>query len=334
MSKSVEFTANFDTFDVFERFKTGFRTNIIENGLDEPLKESAATLRADLLFLVNEKVRVSAPAKINTKNVSTQAVGQTNEIKGSIPQSQAEIIKTLTNGKVDISKYNPSKSASTITQTNIAFAHNNKRTNSASRVTLKVETTSNATLEEEYARARKYFNEAVFAIPDSSGKINYYINPGIEIADDTKVRCSVNRGTGDIPQKHGQSPEQRFNRIKKNQRNPHKKPKKEQDNPEAGESKNYAEWTLKQEALEEIKHKFVNITEVVEHIQRGDFDRAKSLLDKADKSSALPEVKQQVDKLEQGVGLSPTTKAYTDIIKLINNLKIIKELSSLERELY
>lgn len=306
MPNLVELTTNFDDFDTFLEFKKDFRKQIIERGLDEPLSKTADQLRTELLFVVNEKIRATNPAT-SVQGTETPSNNGLNQPTVSIPKSEDELIKFLTEGKTDPSKYNKAKDYTTLSETNIVFGHGSQGTGAANRVTLRMEIGDDETVQSQYARAKEFFQSSLFALPGPAGGMNYYMNPGIDISQFVKIKCSVFTGDGDTKARKGLSPQERFDRNKT--------------------GRGYAEWTLKQDAVEVIRKNYINITEVINFLKQGDTDRAKAIVDLVDKDGKLDTIKQQIDKLESGTNVPSSTQAYNNAVNLINNLKIIKKVN-------
>jgi len=303
----VELTSNFDTFDTFLKFKKDFRKEVVEDGLDIPLKISTNVLKSELKYLVNERIRT--PDATKAENIKSP-VQQVNDLKHPIvstPKSEAELIKYLTKGRSDINKYNKAKDFSTLQESGVVFGHNSRGQQSANRVTLRLEISPDETVQSQYQKARDFFQNAVFAFQDGFGEVNYYMNPGIDISEYLKIKCSVFTGDGNVDPRRGLSPEDRFNRDR--------------------DSKGFADWTLKQDGVEFIRNSFVNITEVVNQIKEGDVDRAKEVLRKVNKNSNIQEIEEQLDNLKAGKDVPETTQSYLNTIKLIEQLVIAKKIT-------
>ena len=301
---NVELTANFDSFDTFKLFKKELRTQLIENGLDSSLIISTNKLVENLKFVVNEKITMNGtePSTANSEKTEND-LGQP---KVNIPKSEEELVKFLTNGKANPANYNKSKDYTSLNETNMVFGQNSKNGANTNRVTLRMEISPEETVESQHLKAVEFFKTAVFGLPDSGGKMGYYVNPGIDLSQYVKIKCSVFTGAGNGKTKKGFNPTERFEKNK---------------------GRGYAEWTIKQDAVELVRKSYINITDVMNLLKNGDIDRAKSFLDRLDKNQALAIVKSQVDLLQTGKGLPVGTQSYTNAIKLINNLKITKKIT-------
>lgn len=304
----VEFFTNFNDFDSFEEFKKDFRKEIIEEGLDIPLQLAGKELKATLDYLVNKQITMNGQTPITGQNTTTQQ--QTNGLgqpEVNIPKSEEELVKFLTNGKSDPSKYNKSKDYSTLSESNIVFGHGSTGQGTANRVTLRMDIGPDESVESQYVKAKQFFQESLFALPDAAGNMNYYINPGIDMTPFVKIKCSVFTGDGDSKTKKGLNPRERFERN--------------------ANTKGYADWTIKQEAVDVVRKNYVNITEVINFIKQGDYDRARELIAKVDKNDKLQPLKEQLDKLETGKDVPASTQSYTNAIALVQNLKIMKNVT-------
>lgn len=309
MSKDVEFFTNFDTFDTFKEFKKAVRTQIIEEGLDVPLSLSAKELKTELQYIVNKKISMNKPEPIQSQNGPRQTTNDLNQPTVNIPKSEDELIKFLTNGKADPSKYNKAKDYTGLNETGMVFGHGSKGQGGANRVTLRMEIEPDETVESQYQKAKQFFSTALFALPDAGGNMQYFMNPGIDLAQFIKIKCSVLTGDGDQKTRKGLNPVQRFEKTKE---------------------RGYADWTIKQEAVDVVRKNYVNITEVMNFLKEGDYDRAKQMVDTVDKGGILKTIKEQIEKLDTGLGLPATTQSYANAVKLVNNLKLVKKISQEE----
>jgi hypothetical protein len=70
------------------------------------------------------------------------------------------------------------------------------------------------TVESQYQKATKFFAEALFALPGSGGDMNYFLNPGIDLAQFIKIKCSVLTGDGDQKTRKGLNPQERFEKTR------------------------------------------------------------------------------------------------------------------------
>lgn len=311
MAKYVEFISNFDNYKQILQFKQQFKTKIINNGLDEPLHSSLQELKSNLKFAINEDIRILTDRQIATTSESkNNLLGQTLV---NPPKSEQEIIHYLTGGKTDLSKYNKAKDYSTLEESGVIFGHRNRGQEGANRVTLRLEIGPDETVEQQYQKAKQFFQTAIFAFPDAVGRTSYYMNPGIDISEDLKIKCSTQTGFGDEEPIKGMSPARRFQKDAQN--------------------KGYAEWTLRQEAVTKIRNSFLNISDVVNLIKEGDYDRAQKVLltqarkNKIRETTQINDLVEKLDTLKENKQAAPTSmQAYTNTIDLINNLNINKSI--------
>lgn len=340
MSKNVEFTTNFDTFDTFKEFKKEIRKQIIEEGLDTSLTLSVKELKTELQYLINKKIRMNDAAGNPTSRLPGSENNGLNQTPINIPKSDDELLKYLTKGRTDPSKYNKSKDFTGLNETGIVFGHNSKGQNASNRVTLRMEIEPDETVESQYQKATKFFSEALFALPGPGADMNYFINPGIDLSQFVKIKCSVLTGDGDKPTRKGLNPTQRFNKTKE---------------------RGYADWTIKQEAIDAVRKNYINISEIMNLIKTGDLERASQVLTLVDKNQKLTDFRTQLDKLigrssptsnffkdEQGrwrirggsseggrfatideiiANIPVSTQAYMNAVKLVNGLKIVKKIT-------
>lgn len=311
MAKYAELVSNFEDYKDILKFKEDFKTNIVENGLDKVLEKSLEQLKIDLKFVVNEQVRtIPEEQKIQDQPLRENELGQPYI---NPPKSEAEILKFLTDGKVDLAKYNKSKDYSTLSETGIVFGHHSRGQKSANRIELRLDIKPDETVEQQYQKAKQFFENAIFGLPDNAGRMSYFMNPGIDITPHLKIKCSVFTGTSDTDGFEGMSPARRF------QRDTHRR--------------GFAQWTFKQDAVQEIRNKYINLTDVVNLIKEGDYDRAKKVLTKNSQSKKVPnpeklqEMIGQVQKLRDNTSKTPSSmEDYKNLIELINNLYIRKEI--------
>src|SRR5690606_20721284 len=157
--------------------------------------------------------------------------------------------------KTDLSKYNKAKDFTTLNESNVIFGHKNKGGQNHNRINLRMDIDSSDTVESNYEKAKAFFQRDMSVFLDSTGKLNYYTNTGINLTDHIKIKCSTLTGLADeIKPKKGMTPQERFERDSQN--------------------KGYAEWTIKQSAVDEIRKNFTNITDIVEAVKEGNLELA------------------------------------------------------------
>jgi hypothetical protein len=305
----TSFSVDFD-FNILNEFNTDLKNEVIENGLDASLLQTLEDLKQELLFVINEKIRLNKPKDPFEKDEEDKENGL-GQPTVSIAKSDDELIKYLTNGQVDPSKYNKAKDYTTLNETNMVFGNTSQGQTMANRVALRMDISDHETVKTQFIKAKEFFQEAMFALPDNSGNINYYVNPGIDLSKYIKIKCSVFTGDGDKKAKKGFSPEERFEKNRQAER--------------------HADWTLKQDALNMIRRDFINISPVINSLKQNDTSSALGLLDRYD-NKVLEPIKQQIHKLEKGQDVPESTQVYTDILKLIKNLKFYKKIN--ENDIY
>lgn len=311
MAKFAEFTSNFDDYKQILEFKKDFKHNIIQSGLDKPLKTSLDQLKSDLKFVINEKIRVIPDSQKGvTDNAEESPLGQPYI---NPPKSEDEILRYLTDGKTDLAKYNKAKDYTTLGESNVVFGHRSTGQASANRVTLRLEIGPDETVEQQYQKARTFFQDAIFALPDSAGKTAYFMNPGVDISQYLKIKCSVFTGDGDIEPLQGMSPKTRFEKDKR---------------------RGYAQWTLQQDGVSKIKNSFLDLSQAVDLIKEGDYESARKVLIsqarrvKVRETAKLTDLADKLTNLQQNKASLPlSTQSYTNAIELINNLAISKKIT-------
>ncbi len=308
MAKHAEFKLEKEiTEKEFLRLRDEFKKQIIVNGLDDILAKSIAQLQTQLKFVVNEQIRsgtnVVGPVQ------PSDATNGLDQPTINVPRSEEEILKFLTNGKTDLSKYNKAKDFSTLSETGVVFGNKSKNMDRANRVSLRMDIDDGETVEGQFAKAKRFFQDAVFALPDAAGQTKYYANPGLDITGFVKIKCSTLTGDGDAQPFEGMSPAQRF------QRDRHRK--------------GYADWTLKQDGVDFIRKNFVDLSPIIEAIKDGNFATAGRLLAKADKGNKLSSLRTQVYNLENPTTQPVSMQAYNNSISLINNIQLTKKTDSL-----
>lgn len=288
----IEFTADSKILEVFSEFIEDFRRKVILNGLDESLSESVEELKKELSYIINEKI----PSVDATKTSSTLGLPELN-----MPKSDQELLRHFTG--VDIDKIRNTKDYTSGIESNVVVSDNY-------RIRLRLPIGPYESVEENYARAVKFFNESVMVFKDSHGNMQYYVNPGIDISQHVKIVCSRDNG---VTVKSAD----KFEKYK-NSNNMTR-----QQNSDIGR---YAEWSLKQSGVAAIKGSFINITPAIESIKNGDYDEAMHILSGNKNGNKISSFIDKTYDLKNNNDLHPSTALYNDIIKLIRELKIIKKI--------
>lgn len=308
MAKNAEFRLEATiTEKEFLQFRDDFRRDIIRNGFDDIITQSVIQLKTELKFVVNEQIRSTTGGTLGAPTPS-----KTNELgQPSInpPKSEEEILKFLTNGKTDLSKYNKAKDYSTLSETGVVFGQKSRGMDRANRVALRMNIDEGETVQGQFSKAKQFFQDSVFALPDAGGNVKYYANPGLDITGFVKIKCSTLTGDGDAQPFEGMSPAQRF------QRDRHRK--------------GYADWTLKQDGIDFIRKNFVDLSEVINAIKDGDYETANTLLRRADKGNKLSTIRAQAQNLGNPTTQTVSMQAYTNALDLINNVQVTKKSDDL-----
>ena len=307
MKITLEGHENFDKFikTFTRRIRKGVKKVVIQDGMDEVLQQDLNTLRVELFKIINQDIKAE----------ENRPSGTLDEGSIDIPKSDEEILKHLTG--LDIEKFRVSKDFSSLIDAGVVFAFDRKRGGykidntlqgknkstkhtMSSGVNYRIDMSAVDTFESQYAKAVQFFNTAMYVFPDISGKLNYYINPGIDLTDCIKVVCS--RDTGDTANSRS-----RF------------------DNHWKG--KGYADWSLKRECLDKIKNNFTNITDAIDAIKEADYDRATEILTgRSNRSTSISDFQEKVKDLQLRKDLQPSVQAYGEITTLIRNLRIAKKI--------
>lgn len=303
MAKHAEFRIESEiTEKEFLKFQEDFKKEIIQNGFTDVLTKAVPALQSSLKVLINEQIRLNGGGALPD---TTPAVNGLMQPGVNPPKSESEILSYLTGGKTDVSKYNKAKDYTTLQETGIVFGQRQKGSDKANRIALRMDIDDSDTVQSQYAKASRFFQEAIFALPDAGGTIRYYANPGLDITGYVKIKCSTLTGAGDAEPFEGMSPAQRF------QRNRH--------------TKGYADWTLKQNGIDFIRKNFVDLTEVISQIKDGDYSTARTLLNKLDKGNKLGAIKTAASNLDVKTAQPSSMQSYTTAIQLINNMQLTKK---------
>lgn len=302
MTFKVSLEFNPKDFNMLDGLKKEFRKDVIEDGLDEPIQQSIKDLKTELRTLVNEQISLEPVDP--TKPLEDNNLGQQ---KINVPKSEAELLNYLTN--TDVKKYNTAKDFTELSEANILFAQPSRSQDSPNRVTLKMEIAPGEDFDSHLIRAREFFKTAVIAIPGVNGKTDYYFPTGDDIINEVKIVCSTQIGEGQGVPHHGKSPKDRFDTSSK---------------------QGYASWTIKQSVVDRIRNnnsKYVNITDVINRIKSGDHEGARNLANSVNSSKKLEPVIEKIDNLEKKEDLTPSVENYSNIIGLINQISVVKQIT-------
>jgi hypothetical protein len=182
----------------------------------------------------------------------------------------------------------------------------------SSGVNLRLPMSPADTFENQYAQAVSYYNNAIFAIVDNSGKVNYYQNPGIDMTQYVKVVCSNKPGDTERSR-------QVFDRYKDGTRPGGRE--------SSGKIQDFADWTLLKDGLDKVKSSFINVTDVIDKVKEGEHSEAKAVLEKvSQRATASNNLAEKVDDLKDNKKLDPSVQSYNNIVKLLKNLKLEKSV--------
>lgn len=292
---NAQIIADLKAIEDFGKFKIQIREKVIEKGLDSSVEGSLQKLKQDLNYLVNTRIKAAASTD-NQKDAL-------NNTKVILPKSDQEILKHLTG--VDLDKINKSKDYSTPIKDGVLLVDNY-------RVRLRLPISPFSEFDEVFAQAKKFFNEALFVIRDGN-RVRYLKNPGIDISEFVKVVCS--RDTGDTDRARKKFEHYRDSNSMSRQGN--------------SDIGRFAEWSLKQDGMRKIMDRnsgFVDMTSIIDKIKEGEIDEAVALAKNIQDKASGTRIVEQVQKLGNNEAVNPTTRAYLNVIQLIKNLKIVKNI--------
>jgi len=282
------------------KFKEKLKPEVVDKALDVPFTLDLAELKTKLLSMLNNEQK----SKVEVKD---QALGETQI---NIKKSDEEIIKHLTG--VDLSKVSKTKDYNSLADGNVAVVSNktmrstlSQRTSTSlsgvkmpSGVNLRIPMDQLDSFESQQSKALNYYNNAIFVIVDTSGKANYYKNPGIDMSQYVKVQCSTDAGDTEKSRKRWDS---------------------------GTSNRGFADWTILSEGMDRVKRDFVNMTDVMDKLKEGEYEEAKHILSRVStKNTDASEIFNKIDDLKEKKSLAPSVEAYNNIVKLIKNLKLVK----------
>lgn len=286
--------------DIEKNIKKNLREDVIENGLDDQLKADLEELKNRVRYIINVDIR-------SEEQVDKGAYLNQNPL--NVPKSDEEILKQLTG--LDITKFRTTKDYSHLIDSNVAvilpkgFSLDSKSAHPMSGgVNLRIPMDFMGSFDEQYNQAVDFFNRSLFLDINNNGEVSYLLNPGINLTDCVKIVCSTE--TGDT--------------IRSRDKFEHHRGKR-----------GYADWTLKAECVKKVRDNFVNLQNIVDKIKGAEFDEAISLLNRIQQTTIKNQTTQQtIDKIAEmknGNGITPSVKAYSDIITMIKNLRLSKRIT-------
>jgi hypothetical protein len=279
----------------------------IEQGLDNSLDKDLDILKAELKSIINS-------------NINLKVVKEEDPHKSTIniAKSDAEIINQIT--KRDLSKIKTTKDYSEMVNSGITIIADRKNLKNkgldatssvmSSGANLRLPMSAESTFENQMQLAINHFNNSIFIL-EENGKLYYYMNPGIDLSKYVKIVCS--RDTGDTERSR-----KKFN-LYKNGRSSGSR----------GQAKDHADWTLLKDGIDVIKTKFIRLDTIIDDIKDSKYEDAIETINKKNLSnSKVQDIKEEIDNIKSKSNLLPTTKSYSNIITLINSLKIRKRISN------
>ncbi len=286
---------------LFAEMKSKIKPEVINKSLDKILADDLAKLKTKLLTSVNNELK----SKVSLQ----EKEGKVEEVL--MKKSDQEILKHLTG--VDLASISKTRDFNTLADGKLAVVSNktlqkanidrlNSHTTSkmSSGVNLRLPMSEADTFDNQYSQAINYYNGAIFAIVDNTGKVNYYKNPGIDMTQYIKVVCSRDAGPTD---------------RSKDRWDKHR------------DKRGFADWTLLQDGLDRVKRDFINLTDAIEKVKEGEHEDAKNILNKvAQKSNAASNITEKINDLKDRNKLDPSVESYNNMIRLLKNLQIEKSI--------
>ena len=290
---NVKLTVRLQNAQLLQEFHKEIKDELIKKGLDKPLAEALPELKDTLKTFVNQQIKDKPPG---------QAPSADDTPGGNMPKTDEELLKFLTG--VDLDKIRKTGDYTSAIEAKVVVVDNN-------RAKLRIPISDSESFEENYRKALSFFSQAVYAMVDSSGRVSYYVNTGFNVAQYVKVVCSTDVGdTAKSRKKFGY-----YKNSNKMSR---------QGKSDIGR---FAEWTLKQSGVEQIKNGltgFINITNIIDSLKVGEYETASSLLKAFTGYGRAASMNEKVDDLKKKQNLTPGMAVHTNIMALIDNLKIQK----------
>lgn len=290
----VKLEANFPAEKAFKEFQQEFE-QLLKTGLDDTISQSISALQSELKQIINVDIR-------NVEETPAESV-ENNNI--NIPKADADIIEYLTD--VNITEINKTKKHQTSINSNTMMVQRDKWGGPLARISLDVG--PGETIEAQYAKAKDFFNKALFVIPQQDGTVDYRMNTGVDLSRFVKIVCSTDTGVTD-------NSEARLERFK-----------------EVGGK---AEWTLKQEAFKKvIEHRnsgFLDLSTVVTNLKDGKYAAARQLLERfgaknSGKKAELDKLTNKIIDLEKNNDPKSNVVLHQNLVKLIDNIKVAKQIA-------
>jgi len=286
----VQLDVNLKEVGDFLKLKAEIKDKVINKGLDSSLSSSISELKRNLKYVINEQIREDSSKKSDTAD----------NHKIDMPKSDADILRFVFG--VDVEKINKNEDYTNSLQSNVFFIN-------SGMVRLRIPEGVDGDMEQSYARAVNIFRNAIF-VDTSFNKPRYYFLKNFDPKPYVKIVCSRDRGVTDKSRKTYDSYKNSPDRSKYQR---------------YGLGR-YSEWSLAKAGVQELKRSGSDITDIIEKIKESQYDEALNVLKANSATSSLVKVDQQITNLKDRQNLTPSIEAYNNILALINNLRILKEV--------
>jgi len=276
--------------ELFSKEVQNFKKDVIDSSINTPLEKLIKDLKKELTFTFTEQSRT--PVQTTTD--------KPKEV--TVPTSDLTLVKKI----AGVKNTTPSKSYAELDD-GIIFAEKSKNSFKDARMSLEIQHSFIDQLELQYMKAREFFSNAVFAIPNSQGGFDYFKNNGYDPGNDLKIKCSKYTGTGIDEPFGGFSPQRRF----------------EQD-----ALKGKSTWTLKQRFLEQIPNNpsFINLSTLVNDVKQADINSAKLKTSNIKNTKTRFDFDTSLDDIENGTGSDTTPYRIYKVFKLIDDITLEKDI--------
>ena len=290
---NIQLSVNVKDKQLLTELQKEIKTELIQKGLDKPILSTLEQLKSSLRSFINKQTEKTKPG---------QTPSDDNTPGGNMPKTDQEMLKFLTG--VDLDKIRKSKDYTSAIESKVVVVDQR-------RARIRFPISDSETFEQNYKKAMDFFSQSIYAMVDSSGRVSYYVNTGVNMAQYVKVVCSTDTGDSKKSRK-------KFDYYKNSNK------MTRQGGSEIGR---FAEWTLKQEGITNITNGltgFINITNVIDSLKEGDTQTASDLLKSFAGSPKAQGLQAKVDDLKTKTNLTPGMATQNNIMSLINNLKIEK----------
>lgn len=278
--------------DQFNKDSKKIKSQVIDKAADKSVNLLVKELKKELNQFVSDNFTVDD--KVPAQDLAQPKVREST--------SRKEIIKQLTGMKT----FQPKNDFSQVSD-GVVFARKSNNSDIAARMELRIDHDLMDDLQTQYAAAHKFYSNAVYALPNSTGGFDYYQNNGFDPSSDLKVKCSKYRGISSDETFGGMSPQRRFDEDSK---------------------KGYSTWTLKQSFIDKIPNNpsFIHLNPIVEKIIENDFDSVNSMINGINDKSVQNRLQQQASNFEKNENLSPGASEAAKVNSLIASIQIVKKI--------